>query len=137
MSGEGDVSGADTLQAVAKGDGRGLAEALEAGADPNGRDRWGVPVLAVAAGRGDLEAVRLLIHHGADPNLASTVGNSALMTAAARGHADVARLLLEAGANPDAANTWGLRAADWSQWAKDPAEMRALLLSSASGSDTG
>ena len=137
MSDGGDVSGADILGAVAKGDGRGLAEALDAGADPNGRDRWGVPVLAVAAGRGDLEAVRLLIRGGADPNLASTVGNSALMTAVARGHSDVAHLLLEAGANPDATNTWGLGAADWSQWAKDPAEMRALLLGSGSGPDSG
>ncbi len=126
LNGEDSVS--DVLNALAGGDSQALTKALESGGDPNAKDRWGVPTLCVAAGRGDLEAVRLLIEHGGDPNLASSVGNSPLMIAAARGQLEVARTLLEAGAKPAASNDWGLSAVDWAQWAKDPAEMHALLV---------
>jgi ankyrin repeat protein len=117
------------VRAVAGGDHAALAKALESGGDPNAKDRWGAPALCVAAGRSDLEAVRLLIEQGGDPNLASSVGNSPLMIAAARGRPEVARALLDAGAKPAATNDWGLSAVDWAQWAKDPGEMHALLVS--------
>ncbi|HEX9769120.1 MAG TPA: ankyrin repeat domain-containing protein [Kiloniellales bacterium] len=128
MTGEGEVTASDVLAAVTAGGSKALAKALEAGGDANARDRWGAPVLAIAAGRDDLESVRLLLEHGADPNLASAVGNSPLMIAAARGRPEVARVLLAAGAKPTATNNWGLSAADWAQWAKDPAEIRALFV---------
>jgi len=127
LNGEDSVS--DVLRALAGGDIQALAKELEAGGDPNAKDRWGAPALSLAAGRGDIEAVRLLIEHGGDPNLASAVGNSPLMIAAARGRPEVARALLEAGAKPAATNDWGLSAVDWAQWAKVPAEMHALLVS--------
>jgi uncharacterized protein len=132
MTDEGEKTVSDVLRAVTNGDGRALAKALEAGGDPNERDRWGIPALGLAAGLGDLEAVRLLLEHGADPNLASAVGNSPLMIAAARSRSAVVRALLDAGARPTATNDWGLGAADWAQWAKDPAEMKALLIDHAS-----
>jgi len=124
MRHEGEQSISD---AVVGGDATALAKTLESGGDPNARDRWGTPALGIAAGRGDLEAVRLLLAHGGDPNLASPVGNSPVMIAAARGRPEAARALLEAGANPSAANDWGLNALDWGQWAKDPADIRALF----------
>lgn len=127
MTDQGEQSVSDILTAVARGDRKALAKALEGGGDPNSRDRWGGPVLGLAAARGDIESVRLLLEHGADPNLASEVGNSPLMIAAARGRPDVARALLDAGAKPSATNSWGLSAVDWAQWAKDPAEMRGLF----------
>lgn len=127
MTGDRNDAASDVLTALTGG-ATALAKALEAGGDANARDRWGVPLLAIAAGRGDLESVRLLLDHGADPNLASAVGNAPLMVAAALGHPDVARALLDAGARPTATNNWGLSAADWAQWAKDPAEIRALLI---------
>ncbi len=126
LNGEETVS--DVLQALGGGDRQALAKALESGGDPNAKDRWGTPALGIAAGRGDLEAVRLLLDHGGAPNLASSVGNSPLMIAAARGWPEVARALLDVGANPSATNDWGLSAVDWAQWAKDPAEMHALLV---------
>lgn len=128
MTSEDEDRGSDVLTAVASGDSTKLAKALEAGGDANARDRWGVPALAIAAGRGDREALGLLLAHGGDPNLASTVGNTPLMIAAARSRHEVARALLDAGANPAATNDWGLTASDWAQWANDPADMRALFL---------
>lgn len=119
----------DLLGLVARGDVAALAEALEAGADANARDRWGAPALSRAAGRGDLDCVRLLLDRGADPSLTSDAGNSALMIAAARGHLDVMRALLEAGADPEAKNHWGFDAREWAKWAKDPAEARSVLVS--------
>lgn len=127
MTQHGEDSASDVLSAVTAGGSTALAKALEAGGDANARDRWGAPALAIAAGRDDLESVHLLLEHGADPNLASAVGNSPLMIAAARGRPEVARALLDAGANPAAANIWGLSVQDWAQWAKDAAEIRALL----------
>lgn len=127
MSSEGKDRNSDVLRAVANGDSPALAKSLESGGDANARDRWGVPALAVAAGRGDLESVRLLLAHGGDPNAASKAGNTPLMVAAARGRLDAARALLTAGADPSAGNDWGRKAADWAQWAQNPAEMRALI----------
>ena len=122
-----DKGASDVVRAVLGGDRVVLARALEAGGDANARDRWGVPALAIAAGRGDLQALRLLLDRGGDPNRGSQVGNTPLMVAAARGRLEAARALLAAGADPAADNDWGLKAADWAQWARDPAEMRALL----------
>lgn len=127
MASDGEEGVSDVMKALLGGDRMALAEALETGGDANARDRWGAPALAIAAGRGDVEAVSLLLAHGGDPNLASTVGNTSLMIAAARGRLEAARALLDAGADPAAANDWGHNASDWAQWAKDPAEIRALF----------
>jgi ankyrin repeat protein len=127
MTSESESRESELLIAVARGDRATLGKLLQAGGDANARDRWGVPALAVAAGRGDLECLRLLLDHGADPNLGSNVGNRPVMIAAARGRLEAARDLLAAGADPTAGNDWGLKATDWAEWAREPAEMRALL----------
>jgi len=44
---------------------------LEAGADPNSRNRTGQTALIVAANKGYTDVVRALLAHGADPNTAS------------------------------------------------------------------
>ena len=127
MTSDREESVSDVVRAVLGGDRMALAEALESGGDANARDRWGAPALGIAAGTGDLEALHLLLEHGGNPNLASKVGNTPLMIAAARGRLEAARILLDAGADPAAANDWGHTAFDWAQWAKEPAEMRALF----------
>lgn len=54
----------DLLEAVLKG--RGVAEALLRGADPNQRDSKGTPLVILATLRGDFSSVETLIKHDAD-----------------------------------------------------------------------
>lgn len=117
----------DILALVARGDQAGLAAALEAGADPNAADRWGVTALARAAAKGDLAVVDLLLTHGAEVDRASGAGNTALMAAAAAGRVEALERLLAAGADPGHGNTWGLTAHDWAQWPPNGADVQALL----------
>ena len=117
----------DVVEALTDGDTEALSKALISGADANVRDRWGTPALCRASGRGDLSAVRLLLEHGGDPNRTSQAGNSPLMVAAAGGQVDIVRALLDAGADAASKNQWGLDAADWAKWARDPVEIGALL----------
>lgn len=127
MAADGSDAQGSVVETVQRGDSEALSMALESGADPNEKDRWGTPALGLAAGRGDLEVVRLLLAGGGDANLASAVGNTPLMIAAARGRKEAVQALLEAGADPSASNDWGLTAADWAKWAPDSADMRALV----------
>ncbi len=117
----------EVMAFVARDDVAALRAALEAGAEVEASDRWGVSLLAQAAAKGNLEMVRLLLERGADANRKSKAGNSALMAAAARGRLEVASALLDAGANPNATNTWGLGAADWAKWPESTSELLALL----------
>lgn len=127
MTAGGETAPPEVLVALAEKGADALSKALEAGGDANARDRWGTPALCRASGRGDLTAVRLLLEHGGDPNRTSDAGNSPLMVAVAGGHANIVRALLDAGADADSKNRWGLAAADWAKWAKDPGEIGALL----------
>ena len=126
----------DLTAALARGDTPALAEGLARGADADGRDRSGMPLLSHAAARGDEAAVRLLLDHGADPRLASDAGNTPLMAAATHGNPKVLHLLLKAGADPETTNRWGLGATDWAKWAKAPTEVRALLQDAGAGGPT-
>ena len=74
MTSEGESRDLDILIAVANGDSSALARSIEAGGDANARDRWGVPALAIAAGRGDLECLRLLLDHDADGRYPEKIG---------------------------------------------------------------
>ena len=112
---------------IARGDVAGLAAALDQGTDPDARDRWGVGLLAHAAGKGQAELLRLLLDRGAQVDGASQAGNTALMAAAARGHLEAMTMLLEAGADPAVANRWGLGAADWATWPDNSAQVLDLL----------
>jgi uncharacterized protein len=66
---------------------------LEAGADPNQRQRGGFVPLHEAAHTDDVEMARLLLDHGADPALAADDGRDARKMAADDGSARVAALL--------------------------------------------
>jgi uncharacterized protein len=66
---------------------------LEAGADPNQRQRGGFVPLHEAAHTDDVEMARLLLDHGADPALVADDGRDARKMAADDGSARVAALL--------------------------------------------
>ena len=117
----------DLLALVASGDHAGLEAALQAGADPNSADRWGVTALAQASARGDLAAVQTLLAQGAAPDRPSDAGNRPLMAAAARGHIEVMKALLDAGAKPSDGNKWGFGPKDWATWPANRADVLALL----------
>lgn len=90
-------------EAVAAGDLAALSRRLSSGADPNGRDREGVPLLLRAARGGNLQAVTLLLQAGADPTLPGPDGRSVLHRAAAEGRALALARMLDAGAPVDLA----------------------------------
>jgi ankyrin repeat protein len=66
---------------------------LEAGADPNQRQRGGFVPLHEAAHTDDVEMARLLLDHGADPSLTADDGRDARRMAADDGSTGVAQLL--------------------------------------------
>jgi hypothetical protein len=85
--------------AVERGDAAALRALLEAGGDPDARDRYGQTGLLIAARLGHLDAVRALVDAGADLDHTAKFRLSALMLAIVNGHDGVARLLVEAGAD--------------------------------------
>ena len=85
-----------------------VTNCLEAGADPNARDRGGrTPLHAVAASSREPDIVVALIAAGADPNARDAAGNTPLHASLANEHADVVVKLLELGADPAARNDEG------------------------------
>jgi ankyrin repeat protein len=76
---------------------------LQAGADPNAKDREGRTVLMLAAASDEVpeETVQALIAHGADVNATSPAGETALGMARLRGDTPIVRLLVRAGARDD------------------------------------
>jgi ankyrin repeat protein len=92
-----------TLSAAARlGDRQAVQERLEAGANPNQRDVWGLTPLAWAALRGDGDVARVLIGHGADPNGGCAYCATPLNLAVISGSQDVIADLIAAGAAIDA-----------------------------------
>ena len=65
---------------------------LEAGADPNLRQRGGFAPLHAAAHTDDVEMARLLLAHGADPAIAADDGRDSARIAADDGSVAVAAL---------------------------------------------
>jgi ankyrin repeat protein len=66
---------------------------LDAGADPNARQRGGFRPLHSAAANGDAALVQLLLARGADKSAAADDGRTPLQSARERGHAQVEALL--------------------------------------------
>ena len=95
------------LDAVETGDRDAALAALEAGADPNERDRDGATPLMWAAYHGDAELVRRLLDAGAKVDERNVFGTFALAEASIIGSAPVIELLLAAGADPNARNPEG------------------------------
>ena len=72
---------------------------LQAGADVNESDEFGVTPLMEAASQGRSECVRHLIKEGADVNRLDRDGNSALVYSVMEGNRDCVSILLDAGAD--------------------------------------
>lgn len=100
-----DAKDSPFVKAVKDGDAEKLAELLKAGADPNEKDSFGTPVLAVVAAERDVDTVRLLLDAGADVDAVDALGATALMYA---GNEECVELLLKAGANPNKRTPDGL-----------------------------
>jgi ankyrin repeat protein len=86
-------------EAVKRGDPARVRALLAAGADPDGRDRFGQTGLMIAAYAGHRDVVQALVTAGARLDVVAKFGLSALMLAIVGGHPDIARLLLRAGAD--------------------------------------
>jgi len=79
---------------------------VEAGADVNDQDAWGVSATVLAAHSGSGGLVQLFLDHGADPD-ASAAGFTALHEAIMRRDEQTVRALLACGADPNAPlRTW-------------------------------
>lgn len=89
--------------AAKKGDVPAITAALEAGADVNESDDWGVTPLWYAARHGHEDAAKLLIARGADVNLTTESSGPPLLGAIERKNGILVKLLLASGANPNAA----------------------------------
>ena len=79
---------------------------LEAHADPNLANRFGVTPLHEAATMGNAAMVAAMLDAGGNPNAAFGAGETVLMTAARAGDADSVTALLKHGAKVDAVESW-------------------------------
>lgn len=75
---------------------------LEAGANPNSMDQFGITPLCHAAAAGRAENMKLLLERGVSPDAPGPLGVPPIWMAAAHGQTRAVRLLLAAGAKPDA-----------------------------------
>lgn len=89
--------------AAKMGDVPAISAALDAGADVDASDDWGVTPLWYAARRGHEDAAKLLIARGADVNQTTKSSGPPLLGAIERKNAILVKLLLASGANPNAA----------------------------------
>ena len=94
------------------GDTARLEAALDAGASPNSRDRFGNSALEFAASRGRVAVIRRLLKAGARPDSAGASGSTALHTAAKWGRSHGVSELLRRGADPTLADRHGRTALD-------------------------
>jgi ankyrin repeat protein len=94
--------GADTalMFAARNGDLPSAKVLVEAGANVNDEDAWGVSATTLATFAGSGELARYLLEKGADPN-AAKAGFTALHCAIMRRDEETARVLLAKGANPN------------------------------------
>jgi ankyrin repeat protein len=79
---------------------------VEAGADANVANRYGVSALLAASRIGDAAMVDLLLRAGADPRGAHPEGETPLMAASRAGSVPVVRALVAAGADVNAAESF-------------------------------
>lgn len=79
---------------------------LERGADPNGRDDMGCPLLCLACENDDYETMAVLLEAGADPNATARTGFKShpldiVISGTRERREECARLLLQHGADPN------------------------------------
>lgn len=102
---------------------------LDGGANPRGiSDSFGMTILHVAAGYGQLDVVRVLVTAGAPVDAPSEDGTTPLMEAASLGRSQVFRALLEWGADRSKTNKRGNTALDYAIGSKDAKTIEALEL---------
>jgi ankyrin repeat protein len=86
----------DLRKAVELDNAWGIRQLLAKGADPNGTDAKGTPLLISAIQENALEAAReLLKSPKLDPDAENRSSENALMLAALRGHFDIVKILVE------------------------------------------
>jgi uncharacterized protein len=122
-------------QCAREGDTKAVELFMKAGFPPDVRDRYGVPLLCLAA-RGKHRAVaEILLERGAKIDLQSEDrAYSPLMDAAQAGSADLVGLFLEKGADPDLASKDGQTALIVAVGRND-AEVARLLVAGGANSD--
>jgi ankyrin repeat protein len=97
---------------------------IDAGADPNLRNRWNDTALITAVDRGYEDLVSVLAAHGANLDATRAYDHAtALVLALRKGRDDIARILIEAGADVSLADDAGERPLTL---ATDPA-LRSLI----------
>ncbi len=118
----------------------GCALLLEAGANPNVRDRYGWTPLHLAADNGDPAVVRRLLSAGAKVNAADARSSlTPLHRAAFKANTTAVELLLESGADPNAKTTArrssGLTPLHWAASSNNPEAAAVLRQLIAAGGD--
>jgi hypothetical protein len=124
---------ADSLAScVREGDIHAIDLFLDAGFNPDSRDKHGVPLLCLAARSHHQGVAQLLLERGADIDLQSEDrGYTALMDAVKGGTAEQASFFLERGADPNRVSKDGQNALIIAVGRKDPELVRLLLGSGA------
>ncbi len=113
--------------AVYRDDLAGTEMLLEAGADANVTNRYGVPPLSLACQNGSAAIVKRLLEAGADANAELRGGETVLMTAARTGVAEVVQALIARGAKLNAAERNSQTAIMWAAAAGHADVVDALM----------
>jgi ankyrin repeat protein len=93
-------------RAVHRNDLKGAAALIQAGADVNAVNRYGVAAISLAATNGNAQMLDLLLKAGANANATQAEGETALMTAARTGVPAAVKALLAHGADVNAKESW-------------------------------
>ncbi len=100
---------------------------IEAGADANGRDPYGRPILLNNRSLNDPEMLELLVSSGADINAVDECGANGLLCAAAYGTTNAARFFIEHGLDVNSINGSGHTALMAAAGAKNIELMKLLI----------
>lgn len=92
---------------AARGDVATARRLLDAGENPNGRDRKKRSALELAVPKHRTEIVQLLLEKGANPNVVGPYRKTPLQHTAERGTGEIAGLLIKAGANLEVRGRYG------------------------------
>lgn len=103
------------LYAAADGYPRIARLLLDAGANPDMGNLYGLTPLIYGARYGNIEVCSILLEYGANTDVQDVWGRTALMATAELGHADVAQMLLKAGANVAIKDPYDITALDITQ----------------------
>lgn len=108
---------------------------IDAAADPNVVNDFGIAPLALACTNASAAMVELLLHAGADANVTRPTGETALMTCARSGNVDAVKALLARGANVSASEP--ARGQTALMWAASQNHAHVVRLLIDSGADVG